>query len=105
MELYSHHFLSKQTSFFFRITYSPQVSPPTRATVTLYHFMLLAQTKMTEDINDYHGSGPQGHFSEKNFRSVSYFVVAKRPRTDTQTNIFTRENRNILDQLLVSCGL
>ena len=56
MEVYYHLFLLKQTSLFLGITYSPRVSPTTRATVTLYHSMLLAQTKMTADITDYHGT-------------------------------------------------
>ena len=35
-----------------------------------------------------------------NLRSVSFFVVAKRRRTDKQSHIFTSENRKILDRLL-----
>ena len=52
MEVYYHRLLLKQ---FLGITYSPRVSSTTRATETLYHLMLLAQTKMTADINDYYG--------------------------------------------------
>ena len=49
-------FIETNFSVLLGITYSPRVSPTTRATVTLYHLMLLAQTKMTVYINDYHGS-------------------------------------------------
>ena len=54
MKVYYHLFLLKQTSLFLGITYSPPVSHTTRAMETLYHLLLLALTKMTTDINDYH---------------------------------------------------
>ena len=67
----SSFFIETNFIVFLDITYFPRVSPTTRATETLYHLILLAQTKITADITDYHGI----HVKKQNFQLNAYNYI------------------------------